>query len=449
MDLRATNPTIPLGTYKENRTLYEGFSDPDTIKGFLTQHPFESNGQYNVRVKRAVYRNFAALVANVFSSGIFAGEVTRDLPESCLRYADDVNEEMDGADVFFQAVADESAALGVSFVLVNKSATDAKTQAEEQAAGARPYFTMIQPESVVDFGDGYAVIRSTQWENDGTPGSKYSEQTYYEVWTSTDWKRYVEVVRDGTRVVEEIGGGTHSLGSVPLVPFYFKRKSEFVGTAAIKDIVGLVKKLFRLDSEHDKQLFDAAVAFLLVKGMPQEDVETLVKSSSNALVTQNTDADAKYIETSGTSFSAIRDQIKDTETAIREIALRIVRPQVVGAESAESRRLDKQPLNSMFSVFSKNTEDSEAKCWYFMDKWSGGTGDGIAVTYNRDFDYQEITSQLLSALDGMTTNRTLSKATLYEIMQQRGIMPHGFDADDEALRISKEGFGNPTFELST
>ena len=456
MDLRITNPAIPFDTYRENRMLYEGFADEDSIKANLTKHPFESNKQYEIRLKRAVYRNFIALIVNVFSSAIFGRAVTRELPDSCEQYKNDVNKALDGADVYFQHVADEAASLGVNFVLVSKSASTAATLSEEKADGVRPYFVTLAPEQVLDFGIDsdsgeilYVTITYSTNENGGMPGNQYKNHAYYEVWDRQRWTRYEALKQksSGKLVFEVVSEGSHDIGEVPVVPFYFRRDRPMVGRAAVKDIVALAKKLFRLDSEHDKQLFDAAVAFLFVAGVNPDDIDDFVKSSSNALTTMNTDAKASYVETTGTSFEAIRTQIKDTEDAIRELALRVIRPATKGVESAESRKLDKQPLNSMLSVFSRNTEDAEAKCWYFMDRWQGGNGDGIAIKYDRDFSYEELTDQLLRALEGMTMNRTLSKETLYKILMQRGILPGDFDPITEAQLISREGFSNPSFSL--
>ena len=58
--------------------LYEGGRciEVEHVKELLTKHPFETQAQYDIRVSRATYRNFAAPIVDVFS-----GMVCESRPE--------------------------------------------------------------------------------------------------------------------------------------------------------------------------------------------------------------------------------------------------------------------------------------------------------------------------------------------------------------------------------
>ena len=49
--------------------LYEGGRciEVEHVKELLTKHPFETQAQYDIRVSRATYRNFAAPIVDVFT----------------------------------------------------------------------------------------------------------------------------------------------------------------------------------------------------------------------------------------------------------------------------------------------------------------------------------------------------------------------------------------------
>jgi hypothetical protein len=77
-----------------------------------------------------------------------------------------------------------------------------------------------------------------------------------------------------------------------------------------------------------------------------------------------------------TSFKELKDSIKEDEKAIREIALRMVRADSQVAQSAESKKIDKEQLNSRLTVFANNVEACENMCWAFAARWLQKGDDG-------------------------------------------------------------------------
>ena len=89
----------------------------------------------------------------------------------------------------------------------------------------------------------------------------------------------------------------HGLGAVPLVPFLFETTSPMTGLPATDDVLSLILRIYRRDSELDKMLFDRAVPLLNVGGVSQEHWDTFVVASSNALMsTEPGGITAQYVE---------------------------------------------------------------------------------------------------------------------------------------------------------
>ena len=148
----------------------------------------------------------------------------------------------------------------------------------------------------------------------------------------------------------------HGLGAVPLVPFLFEPTSPMTGLPATDDVLSLILRIYRRDSELDKMLFDRAVPLLNVGGVSQEHWDTFVVASSNALMsTEPGGITAQYVEPSGTAFQAQAEALARDEASVREISLRMVRPQSAVGESAESKAIDKTQLDTQLASFARRS----------------------------------------------------------------------------------------------
>lgn len=103
-----------------------------------------------------------------------------------------------------------------------------------------------------------------------TKGTRYETLT---VWTRTEWTRYRRetdsTAKAGTSLGwKEYDKGINPSGLVPIVPFTFEDTAGSImsGVPATDDVLSLVLRIYRRDSELDKMLFDRAVPLLNVGG---------------------------------------------------------------------------------------------------------------------------------------------------------------------------------------
>ena len=431
-------------------------TDTKRVNTYLPQHAYESDAQYEIRKDRATYRNFAKPVTGVFLSAVWRKAPKRDpFPESLKVFLDDVDMQGKGADEFFKEQDKQAAARGVRFILVDSTkkpeGAEVKTEADTKALGLRPYFVYVDALSLIDWGFkrnettgayelDYIVILETKDEAQGA-FRQHNRVKRYRLWNRTGWELWenVESTVDKKQITKPglIEKGLHSLGVVPIVPIYFGVKTEMVGQSCFAEVDSLMKRIFCRDSELDKSLFDAAVPLLVTIGLTSDDIDSFVRASSNGLNIPEPEGDAKYVEPTGVAFGATRQAILDDERSIREIVLRIMRPDSKMAESAEAKRLDRQQLDNQLSNFATNCQNAEKQCWELALKWLGASGD-IEIQYNQDFDIEAMSADIVKIFQELRVSKDLSRETLWKILERAEVLPPGFDPEEEAEKIEED-----------
>ncbi len=458
--------------YEENRlkrnlamALYEGGRCVEVEhRELLTKHPFETEKQYEIRIERATYRNFAAPIVDVFSGMICEGKPERTLPDALQPMMQDVDRLGNDADTFFDDVVRNAAAGGARFVLVDMEPARAQTVAADRAAGRRPfpYFVDVDADAVWDWGIddkglAWVVIHSTE---DAKSEAFALPQVVdvLTVWTRTTWQKFRGKARNLTIVEKELAaiyaaGMTpdgepqkHQCGAVPLVPFLFEPRSPMTGNPVTDDVLSLIVGTFRRYSELDKMLFDCAVPLLVINGLDDKDGDKFVRASSNILRSDMRDGvSAAYVEPSGTSFDAQTAFLASDIQQIREIALRMVRPDSAVGQSADSKKLDNAQLNTQLAKFARRCGSAEKRCWRYAAAWLGMKNvadDAILTPYNEDYSEDKTNVLDKAFILELTRLNIISKLTALKQLQQIGTLPENFDPEKESENVAKDVLTN-------
>ncbi|WP_279062024.1 hypothetical protein [Bilophila wadsworthia] len=385
--------------------LYEGGERIEGNRAYLTRHTYESDKQYDIRASRATYRNFAAPIVDVFASFVNEGRPERILPDALRPIEADADRYGMTADAFFADVTRLAAAGGARFVIVDMEQKKGETVAEDRASGRRmvPYFTSISPDDVWDWGMdakglAWAVIHSEEMEHPAAFAAPLRYETLT-VWTRDSWTRYRRPMKDKENTeyaLTENGERRHGLGAVPLVPFLFEPTSPMTGLPATDDVLSLILRIYRRDSELDKMLFDRAVPLLNVGGVNQKHWDTFVVASSNALMsTEPGGITAQYVEPvrhrvsgAGRSPCPRRGQRAGNLPSYGPSAIRRGRVRRVKA-------IDKTQLDTQLASFARRSGSAQGTlCWKLAARWLGAKEDGIKAKYNESYDVCEATVKI-------------------------------------------------------
>lgn len=458
-----TQKHVLYATAREKRNLaldlYNGGECVEKRTALLIRHPFETDAQYAIRKERATYRNFAAPIVDVFGSFVCEGREARTLPKALEPMQTDIDRLHSNASTFFDEIVRTTAAGGVRFVLVDMESPAGATISEDKRAGRRlvPYFVDIDANDVWDWGFdahglAWVVIHSTE-----AVGSAAFEQPQVvdvlTVWTRTTWQKFKGSARTLTvsdqALADIFSSGmmadgepqAHPCEAVPLVPFQFEPTSPMTGNPATDDVLSLILGVYRRYSELDKMLFDCAVPLMVVNGLAEEAGKKFIRASSNMLVSEEKNGiSATYVEPTGTSFSAQTAFLMSDIQQIREIALRMVRPDSAVGESAEAKKLDNRQLDTQLAKFARRCASAEKRCWQLAAKWLElKVGDDEIITpYNEDYDDNAINKLDKTFVLELARLNMISKATALVQLKKLGTLPKDFEPDEEQAKIAQE-----------
>ena len=186
-------------------------------------------------------------------------------------------------------------------------------------------------------------------------------------------------------------------------------------------------------------LFDRAVPLLNVNGLSKEDWADFVVGSSNALMSTDPGGiTAQYVESTGTSFSAQTEFLTRDENSVREIALRMIRPQSGVGESAESKQLDRQQLDTQLANFARRCANAEAQCWKIAARWMRLDDGDISTPYTENYDVEAAGDAIVSALVSLNSQAIISKQTIRDTSAVKKMMPEGWKPEEEETRLQQE-----------
>ncbi|MFP5213066.1 MAG: DUF4055 domain-containing protein [Acidobacteriota bacterium] len=429
--------------YRLWRDLYLGGRHVEGRSCYLPKHMLETKAQYEFRLRRAAYRNYAKPIIGVWVTHVWRKAPTREgLPAELEAITADVDRNGESADRFFREVTRRACYQGVHFVLVDSPSfgEEIQTKADADAQGIRPYFVSIDPLDLIDWAIGedgaleYVVIRESV-EESAVPFQGHTITDQWRVWMRDRW----EVWRKGDKgEAFKYSEGVNQIGVMPVVPFYFSKKQTMVGDSLIADFASLCMRIYLKENEKDICEFYTAIPFIFFKGFSEDDLKEFVLSSSNGVRSDNAEADIKFIEASGQALDSQRQSIEETHQAIQEIALRQIRPLSKQAEAALSKKIDKVQLDTQLAALAQDWSESERRCWEIAGKYRAVDADGIAIAYNTDFTVEEVEAGLLTAMKDLRGERMISAETLLAMLQKWELLPEDFDIEEERAKLENE-----------
>lgn len=416
---------------------------------YLIKKGIEDSDDYDARKIRSKYYNKCYQIISTFQGHLWRKSPIRELPDDLLPYLIDVDRNNTTANEFFQDITQWSQVYGVYFVLVDypplPEVEGELSKREEEELGLRPYFVEINPSNLLDWGfravdDGseqldYVVIRETVVNND-QPFFKTKSRTQYRLirpYVIQIW-RYKEEGNTGSGV-EMIAEYENTLGEIPLVPFYSKKEDFAVGRSVLHDIVDLNLELYNKHSDKDTCEYWTAHPQMFFKGFTRNELTT---SPAHGVFTENTDADFKIVEFSGTSIAELRTTETDILREIYDIALKQIRNPSVARQTYESKRLDRIDALTELQARALGYSESEQKCWEYAAKWLNLDPGKINVEYNIDFNVEELTTDLIRTLLELKGGKVISKNTLWKLLMEGEVLPATFNAEEEEKLILAE-----------
>jgi len=360
--------------------------------GHLVKYQTETAAEYNIRLATTPLDNHCQSVVSVYTSFLFKDGAYRDLgslgEDSMMRdFMRDCDHEGRTLDHFMQDLSVWVSVFGHAWIIVSKPDVGAQTAAEEQAAGVRPYLSMLTPLYVLDW--QYERDQSGRYSLEYL---KYIEEVNGDVVTVKEWTRdtiKTSIVDKETDVfVEQPVVEPNGLKEIPAVVCYNKRSSyRGIGISDIADIADLQKFIYNATSEVDQSIRLNTHPSLVKTN------STLAGIGAGSIIQMDESMDPGLkpylLEFNGASIESIYRSIEEATAAIDRIAnTGAVRAKETKVMSGVSREVEFQMLNSRLAQKAHSIELAEEQMWKLISAYMGYTWEG-SIAYPMSFNVRD------------------------------------------------------------
>ena len=139
---------------------------------------------------------------------------------------------------------------------------------------------------------------------------------------------------------------------------------------------------------------------------------------------------AEYIEPEGKSYDAQFKRLDQLEGQINNLGLAAVLGMKMGAETAESKRIDRSQGDSTMQVIAQQMQDMIDNCLVFHAQYLGINEFGSSFV-NRDFLASRLDSQEIGSLLQLYTAGTITQETLLKQLEEGEVLGDEFQVEEE------------------
>lgn len=416
-------------------------------KSLLPQYPAEDDESYKERLRLSTLLPAYSETVGNMTSRVFAEplQVGDDVPGQLVEMTADIDHSGNDLNSWAVEFFREGLSHGLCHALIDHSRTEGvRTQAEEIAAGVRPYAVLVKPEQVLGWrakGGQLTMFRYIEIveEEDGEFGAKCVEQI--RVLEPGAWRTYRKAEKGGWGLHDE---GANSLAYIPLVTFYTGRTGFMTAKPPLLELAHLNVKHWQSQSDQDNILHVIRVPILVRIGVQAtfdnqgKPVPPEFKVGTGSLTDLPKDGDLKYVEHTGAAVKAGREALQDLLDEMRMAGAKLLTPEKSATKTAtqadEEAAQELSPLARMANHFA----DCLAQLLQFMADYRG-LGDGGTVEMRGNFDVDYMPEVSLPTLVAMANAGMLSKETLFAEMQRRGVISDEYDWTQELAKIEAQG----------
>lgn len=408
----------------------------DAGRTYLPQRPLEEGADYRDRLKTATL--FPALSETVASmtGRVFADPLT--LPDDMPAWikggiALDVDMQDRSLHVFARDWFRAGLMYGVAHVLIEAPRSSARTLAEEQSAGLRPYAILIEPRRVLGWraqGNRLVQLR-VAFEREEVVGEfgvrKVKQVRVYE-------PNRVRVYELGERDWVPVDDIRTGFAQIPIATFYAARTGLMTAIPPLRELAYLNAKHWAMQSANDQLVDTASVPILAMYGV--QDGDTVVIGAKHA-VRLPADARMAYVEHTGAAIGAGRIALDAVKEEMRQAGAKLLQPGS-GTKTATQASEDAARENSALAAMAQDFEDALDAMLDLIAATRGeaSAGSGVEVNANLDPDFAPVES--MQALISMRNAGALSDATLFAESQRRGMVSESLTWEDEQTRIAEQ-----------
>jgi hypothetical protein len=414
-------------------------------KTYLPQQPREDDADYLYRLNTATLFPAFARTVTVMAGKPFSKQVTlsEDTPARIRALAENIDGEGRSLHVVAATGMEEAVSFGFGGIFVDYTRTEgrARTQADERAMGARPYWINVKHNRILGWKTSTAngITTLTQLRlaesatvDDGEFGTKIEERV--RVHEPGRWRLYR--IGDGGQA-ELIEEGTTTLPVIPFVPFYGRRVAYMIGQPPLLDLAHQNVKHWQQQSDQDDSARFARKRLLVFSGVDEAEMATVTAGSSSALRFTSPTASATVVQGSAESVTVGRSELDALEAQMIQTGAELLVRQP-GARTATEASNDAEANKSELQRIVEDFEDALDMALQFTAMWLG-LPDGGSVSLFKDFAANSLTDASAQLIQTMQQGGLITKQTAIREQQRRGVLSPDIDPEVEVSEAEAEG----------
>lgn len=485
-DWRAPESVERLEEWQRCRDAFEGTSALiANARTYIPKHPLEHLSDYRARVAHsAVFNTYAAVIDGLVGLAYAkAPTFGKDVHPTIIEHAENI----DGAGTtlhnFAQELTEDGLTVGTSGFMVYYPPRPPDATAQDELNGTlRPYWRRIHIEDVISWDDAtigartyltQLVIRESLKRKKGRFGRETVE-VYREflhdvehhgiaapvtwiLWEKrTDEKKKVTFVPIQGGFIQTSKGV--SLSRIPYVGVLMgRRRNRMIARPRLHDLLDLMMKGFRIDSDRCWLMHKACVPIPVRKGYkaPTDADGKPIRgnrrgaAASNVIMDLPADtpersgASFSWAEISGTGFQPTKDELEKLKAEQGALGLSFLAPSTRQAETADARRLDARIENASLSTLMSVVESAIEEGLILHAEYLGltvttaGEQSGGSWTCNRDYERTILSEGMIKIYSELVLSDQLTLETFLEILLQGRALPDGFNIEQEATRLKR------------
>ncbi|EDI0784766.1 DUF4055 domain-containing protein [Salmonella enterica subsp. enterica serovar Braenderup] len=397
---------------------------------FLPKWPNEDDKAHEKRLAVAtllpVYEeSIKQNVGRVFAEPTSLSEET---PKLIREYAQNIDMEGSRLDVWAQQFFSLAFQYGLAHALVDYPRTDMKeirTKADENAAGGRPYVTMLNPRQVIGWKSkvekGKVVLTELRIkEVIIVDGDDFGQTRIEQI--RRIMPRCVEIYRRSKSNSGEAVWTLHeswgtSRDDIPLVTLYTKRIGFMRGTPPLLNLALLNIKHWQSQSEQDNILHVARVPLLVAYGLDRNE-ELTVGASTATIFEDRTKNGLEYVEHSGAAIESGETSLEKLENQMRHAGAKLLRAENTSTKSVDQTNEERMQENSPLYTMANSLEDALDNILQIMAEWIGeNSGGNVDVRTELDVSAQVFDSSSALTVQSLRQGGDIRQIDAVRVLQ--------------------------------
>ncbi len=179
------------------------------------------------------------------------------------------------------------------------------------------------------------------------------------------------------------------------------------------------------------------------KGDVVKEAETIYLGSENAIITDNDQAKAFFLEFQGQGLTHLKNEIETKENRMAALGAAALRQRRAGVEAADAMEIERQGETSTLAGIATAIEEAFSNSLITMCQWAGlETSEETFVRLNKNFFKKTMDAATMLANLKFLQSGAMTPEQFVEKMKEAEVLPADADANDMAEAAGETDMGS-------